>query len=143
MSQYIRSTIKRGALGYALESSYLNTEALGATSDLCAEIKRSGNYAWTSDGKCKNKTTGKLYPGPQSQSNCTCLGPPPKTAGDRASDALDFLWGAAKDKFLPHPNQIGPSRQPDPSFTASGMLIPAVAVVGVVGLILVLKKKKK
>lgn len=139
MSQYIRSNSQQGALGYALESSYLHTEALGAAS-LCDQIKASGNYRWTPDGRCQNIATGVIRSGDPKTSNCMCLGPPPSQGG--ASAAFDFL----KKALLPSPTTpgaFGPARSPDPSFTASGLLLPAVLVVGGVGLLLVLKKKKK
>jgi len=143
MSQYIKSRIaQQGALGYLLESSYLNTEALGATS-FCDEIRAQQKYRWTPEGKCLNTVTGQLFRNgakDQSQSNCTCLGPPPAQSG--AAAAFEFL----KKTLLPSPSTpgaFGPARSADPSFTASGLLVPAVLVVGGVGLLLVLKKKKK
>jgi hypothetical protein len=119
-----------------LESNYIKTEALGDwRSDMCSAVKSSGDYRWTPEGKCLQISTGKVYPGDQKLSNCSCLGPPPATSGGGA--VYDFF----RRTFLPQPGPSGPVA-PSSSFSPTSMMLPAVAVVGVVGLLLILKKKK-
>lgn len=118
-----------------LESSYFHTEALGATA-ICTEVNKSGNYKWTPEGKCLELSSGKIYPGKQSESNCICLGPPPKVESGWSGVAT-----FAKNLFAP---ASAPSTvtAPDSSFTASGLLMPAVLVVGGIAALLILRKKK-
>jgi hypothetical protein len=90
-------------------------------------------YQWK-DGKCLNTETGKFYVGDQTKSNCQCLhGPAPATgwAG---------VWEFTKDKFLK--GETGYQGQKQPGITTAGIIVPAVAVVGGVALLLILKKKK-
>lgn len=122
-----------------LESSYFRTEALGATS-ICTAVNRSGDYKWTPEGKCLQISTGQIYPGKQSESNCTCLGPPPKAPSGWSAVAT-FAKDLLAPRIAPGPGRPAPA--PDPSFTASGLVLPAVLVVGGVGLLLVLSRKKK
>lgn len=123
-----------------LESSYFRTEALGAapSASICKQVNQSGDYKWTPEGKCLNISTGTIYGGKQSDSNCVCLGPPPKSSSGGAGAVLDFF----KKTLLPGDPGPGRSIAPDSSFTASGLLVPAVLVVGGIGLLLILKKKK-
>lgn len=106
-------------------------------SALCQQVRASGGYAWNPQGKCVNTKTGAVYSGSQTTSNCMCISDPPKQGGWGA--VLD--WGKAQ--LLPEQQQYaGPQGQPSGALTGSGMLIPAVAVVGGVALLLLLKKKK-
>jgi hypothetical protein len=103
----------------------------------CQRVRASGGYAWNPQGKCANLKTGAVYPGDQKQSNCMCISDPPKQSGFGA--AFEFL----KTQLLPGQQQYaGPQGQPSGALTGSGMLLPAVAVVGGVALLLILKKKK-
>lgn len=123
-----------------LESSYFKTEALGATpsASLCSQVNASGNYKWTPEGKCLNTSTGQIYAGKQSDSNCVCLGPAPKP-----SSGFSAVWDFTKKALLPGQSSGGEyAPAPDSSFTTSGLLVPAVLVVGGIGLFLILKKKK-
>jgi hypothetical protein len=118
-------------------SKYFKTTGLGSLGATTACGGADPNdYAWA-NGICTNRKTGAKYVGDQSKSNCQCLfGPPPSRAGQ----VFDFLKG----QLLPQAqNQfVGPQGQPSSSFTGSGLMLPAVAVVGGVALILLLKKKK-
>lgn len=126
-SNYIRTT----TLG-----NYVHVDALGA-STVCDQVRAGGNYRWTSDGKCLEISSGRIYSGNQSDSNCVCLGPPPAQGGK--AGLLDFLTKT----FVPSPSGAGIARGvPSSSFTSSGILVPAVAVVGGVALLLILTKKK-
>jgi hypothetical protein len=123
-----------------LESNYIMTEALGA-SGICDQVKASGRHRWTPEGKCLNTVTGAVFQGDQRNSNCMCLGPPPAQSGGAA--VFDFF----KTTFLPGGGAVGPAvgpaGRPSSAFTAQGLLLPAALVVGGVGLLLILKKKKK
>lgn len=109
---------------------------VGTNSDICKWVKSSGDYKWNAQGKCVQISTGAVYPGDQKNSNCVCLGPAPAQSG----------WAAVLDygkSLLPQAQQqySGPQGQPSGSLTGSGLLVPAVAVVGGVALLLMLRKK--
>jgi hypothetical protein len=108
-----------------------NRAALGA-------LDMTKKYVWNADCKCINTETGMPYPGDQRLSNCTTIHGSCK-AGSKGGGAV---WDFFKQTFLPQtgPGYGGPGGAP--TTTASNLLIPAVAVVGVVGLFLILKKKK-
>jgi hypothetical protein len=119
-----------------LESNYIKTEALGASGSMCDKVRASGDYRWNHDGKCQQISTGRLYPGDQKLSNCSCLGPPPATSGSGA--VYNFLLRT----FLPQPGTVGAPVMPESSFSPTSLMLPAVLVVGGIGLLLILKKKK-
>lgn len=112
-------------------SEYINS--LGATARCGGADPTS--YKWV-DGKCVNTRTGAVYPGDQKLSNCQCLfgSPPSKT-----KQIFDFLGG----QFLQGGLTTSQPGQPTSSFTASGLVLPAVIVVGGVAALLLVAKKKK
>lgn len=117
-----------------LESNYIRATSLGATPTKCggSDPKR---YQWK-EGKCVNMLTGAAYPGDQKLSNCQCLhGNAPAYKGK--AGVVNFL----KDAFFGGSIQGG-QPLPQSSVTAPNLLLPAVAVVGGVALLLILKKKK-
>jgi hypothetical protein len=143
MSRYVRTQVKRGvpvrgalgrvqrgALGAAPDATYIYQEALG--------LDLTKKYVWNAECKCINTETGLPYPGDQKLSNCVTFHGACKPPSG-ISAAFDFLKGA----LLPSGQRAPISTAPDSSFTAGGLLMPAVLVVGGVGLLLVLKKKKK
>lgn len=95
------------------------------------------NYQWK-NGKCYNVATGVPYSGDQKDSNCYAAhGPAPSSGGFSA--VLEY----GKSMLMPaQQTYSGQPGQPSSSFTSSGLLLPAVAVVGGVALLLILKKKK-
>lgn len=97
------------------------------------------NYQWNSKGKCIEVSTGKAYPGDQKLSNCYSYhGPPPPTG---AKGVVNFLTGKAEGfvRGILQPNQ---GHLPQATHTTSSLVMPALIVVGGVGLLLILKKKK-
>ena len=114
-----------------LESNYIRTTALGAA--VCGGASPL-DYAWQ-NGKCRNKKTGVFYPGDQKLSNCHCLFGPAPT---RTQAALDFFLS----KTVGGAGTGYQGAAPGSSFTSSGLLVPAIAVVGGVALLLILTKKK-
>lgn len=121
-------------------SQYIKEKMALSGTTLCDEIKASGQYKWGPDGKCYGPD-GKPYPGDQKLSNCTCLGPAPTQSGWGA--VLDYGSSYLKNLITPAQQQYaGPQGQPSGALTGSGMLLPAVAVVGGVAVLLLLMKKK-
>jgi hypothetical protein len=126
-----------------LESNYIKTEALGATYDPFKGEQASdfgwvlnlpkANRAHNSQYGCGSRRTGAPYTG--GLTNYPCTGSPPASSGGGA--VYDFF----RRTFLPQPGPSGPVA-PSSSFSPTSMMLPAVAVVGVVGLLLILKKKK-
>jgi hypothetical protein len=91
------------------------------------------NRAHKSQYGCGSRVTGKPYTG--SITKYPCTGSPPASKGGGA------LWDYLQKTLLPSQQEYaGPSGAP--STTASNLLLPAVAVVGVVGILLIMKKKK-
>jgi hypothetical protein len=120
--------------------SYISNKMALSGTTLCDEIKASGQYKWGADGKCYGPD-GKPYPGDQKNSNCTCLGPAPAQSGWGA--LIDYGLNQAKSFLQPaQQSYSGPQGRPSGALTGSGLLVPAVAVVGGVALLLILKKKK-
>ena len=119
MSQYVRTN---GALGAAYDPF---------------QGGQASDFKWVPGGPtgftCTNMRTGAPYTGGLTTFPC---GARPSSSGGGA--VYDFL----KKTFLPQtgPGYGGPGAPP--SVTASSLLLPAVAVVGVVGVLLILKKKK-
>lgn len=120
-------------------SNYFQT-GLGATS---AEVMASvpahikADFKWNGQGQCIQLSTGKPYPGDQRQSNCQAF------QGEfKGSTAA---WAFLKDALLPNGGAPMPSNQPLPaaSLTAGNILLPAVGIVGGIGLILLITRKKK
>jgi hypothetical protein len=110
-----------------LESSYIRTEQLGALPE---------DYKWK-NGICYNIKTGAPYTGNQRDSNCYSLyGPYKEPTGFAA--AASFLKQQAEGLIAGRQG----FQQGVPSTTASNLLVPAVLVVGGIGLLLILKKKK-
>jgi len=107
-------------------------------SSLGASESFKNNYQWNSQGVCIEQSTGKPYPGDQKLSNCYGFhGPPP--SGTKG--VVNFLTGKAQELiggFLrPQTTNL-----PQATHSTSSLVLPAVIVVGGVGLLLILKKKK-
>jgi hypothetical protein len=98
---------------------------------------KPSDYVWK-DGKCLDTTTGRYYQGSQQDSNCYAqYGPAPASSGWGAVTE----WGLSLIKPPATQQPVYQQGSPTSAFTASGMLLPAVVVVGGVALILLLRKK--
>ena len=104
--------VKTGALGFVPASTISTNLATACPSGYRPSM-----------GKCYNTTTGAVYKAPE------------KEEPSQLSRMFDYLGDQAKTIF-------GGTTMPQSTYSAPSLVLPAVLVVGGVGLLLILKKKK-